>query len=102
MSLLEEIEEVQFALSEKYELPYVTEGGRIYENYQELFQLELLQYGVISEEDELLLKVSAGEVKDHVITAVAGKTDTAKGAARKALKGDIAEVGGAVKDVFSA
>ena len=98
LSFLKEMEEVQFALSEKYELPYVTEGGRIYENYQELFQLELLQYGVISEEDELLLKVSAGEIRDHAITAVAGRTDTAKGAARKALKGDVAEIGGAVKD----
>jgi len=53
---LQDIEVVQLALIQKYDLPFVTEGGRIYESYQELFQLELIQCGLLEEEDELIFK----------------------------------------------
>ena len=51
---LQDMEGIQLSLVQKYDLPFVTEGGRVYESYQELFQLELIQCGLLAEEDELI------------------------------------------------
>ena len=56
LDFLQDIEGIQLSLVQKYDLPFVTEGGRVYESYQELFQLELIQCGLLAEEDELIFK----------------------------------------------
>ena len=96
LDFLQDMEEIQLSLVQKYDLPFVTEGGRIYESYQELFQLELIQCGLLAEEDELLLKVTAGDVARHALTAVAGRSSYDKGAGRAGLKGDVKEAGEAI------
>jgi len=68
LDFLQDMEGIQLSLVQKYDLPFVTEGGRVYESYQELFQLELIQCGLLAEEDELIFKEVPSDfiVKDKV------------------------------------
>ena len=78
---LQDMEGIQLSLVQKYDLPFVTEGGRVYESYQELFQLELIQCGLLAEEDELIFK----EIPNDFIF----KQDSPSVQAAKTKMGDI-------------
>ena len=119
LEFLQDIEGIQLALIKKYALPFVTEGGRIYEGYQELFQLELLQYGIIEEEDELLFKIAPSGIRNkqefdpdqggnaskegntsfaaNLLTSIAGRGSGAKEGAREKVKDSVKEAA----DIFS-
>jgi len=122
LGFLQDIEGIQLALIKKYELPFVTEGGRIYESYQELFQLELLQCGIVEEEDELLFKVVPSGIRNkqkfdpdaggsdskegntsfagNLLTSITGGSE-AKADAREKVKGSVKEAVGGAADIFS-
>jgi hypothetical protein len=122
LGFLQDIEGIQLALIQKYDLPFVTEGGRIYEGYQELFQLELLQCGIVEEEDELLFKVVPSGIRNkrqfdpdaggsdskedntsfagNLLTSITGGSE-AKADAREKVKGSVKEAAGGAADIFS-